>query len=277
LCGVCASVCVRNIIDASGNGIKLNQPETCIFCGHCKAVCPEDAIEIPSYAQEEFVPAPQKENFPSADNLLAFFRFRRSTRIYQRKPVEQEKIRQIIEAGRFAPTGGNFQELRFAVAHTPEMINEIRGSAIHSLSNYADRMMSASPDEPKAAAFTSNPMVLQRYAQTLKEMARKHDQGVDSLLWNAPVLIVIHVSSLVESPGVDVGLGAMQMVLMAEALGLGTCFIGFIPMAIENSPDLKKLLKIPDSHQAVTAFVAGYPDVSYLRLVSRKPARVRWL
>ncbi len=39
----------------------------------------------------------------------------------------------------------------------------------------------------------------------------------------------------------------------------------------------KKLLALGEKDKTVVAFVAGYPNVDYLRLVSRNPARVTWL
>lgn len=274
VCGNCVEVCVRRIFDDSDGTIRLNQPETCILCGHCMAVCPEDAVNVPSVDASEFVAVPDVNAFPSPEKLLAFFRYRRSTRVYKDKAVEEEKIRQIIEAGRYAPTGGNFQALRYVVAHTPEMIDRIRRLAMVSLSDYADVIGKKAEDR---ALPRLNRTIWQNYAVNLKEMARISGEGVDRLLWNAPALIVVHVSTLLENPGVDVGLASMQMVLMAQALGLGTCFIGFVPMAVENSAELKALLRIPEGHATVTSFVTGYPNVSYSRLVSRKPARIRWL
>ena len=274
MCGSCVGVCVRKIFDDSGDTLRLDRPEMCILCGHCKAVCQEDAIDIPSTDASEFIVAPDTDTFISPEELMAYFRYRRSTRNYKDTAVETEKIQKIIEAGRYAPTGGKFQALRYAVVHTPDMMEKIRRLAIESLSNYADIIERKAEDEKSPRL---NRMIWKNYAENLKEMGRLSKKGEDRLLWNAPALITIHVSKLMEEPGVDVGLGAMQMVLMAQALGLGTCFIGFIPMAVENSTELKELLRIPDGHSTVTSFVTGYPDVSYLRLVSRKQARIRWL
>ena len=43
---------------------------------------------------------------------LTLIKTRHSTRIFLQKPVEKEKIEQIVEAGRFAPGGGNNQTFR---------------------------------------------------------------------------------------------------------------------------------------------------------------------
>ena len=47
--------------------------------------------------------------------LLAAMRSRRTIRHYTKQPVEKEKIRQILEAGRYSPTGGNSQSVSFTI------------------------------------------------------------------------------------------------------------------------------------------------------------------
>ena len=50
-------------------------------------------------------------------NLL---KSRRSIRIYQEKPIPQDLLLQILEAGRWAPSGANFQPWHFIVVTDPE-------------------------------------------------------------------------------------------------------------------------------------------------------------
>jgi hypothetical protein len=58
---------------------------------------------------------------------------------------------------------------------------------------------------------------------------------------------------------------------------LGTCYIGFLVGAAQDSSEIKDLLGISHNDKPVVAFVVGYPDVEYLRLVSRNSARVKWI
>ncbi|MDE7296333.1 MAG: nitroreductase family protein, partial [Clostridia bacterium] len=50
---------------------------------------------------------------------------RRSTRIFDKKEVERDKLNQIIEAGRFAPSGGNSQSTHFIVIQSEEILSEL--------------------------------------------------------------------------------------------------------------------------------------------------------
>ena len=280
LCGLCISVCVRRIIEEGDDSVRITDPTMCILCGHCKAVCPENAPNIPSLKEEEFEPLPPKEAFPEADQLMEFFRSRRSTRIYAKEPVERDKIEKIIEAGRFAPTGGNRQPIRYVVAHTPEKIEMIRKMTFETLVEEAARI----DDAVKRHEESGEPIDqedLFRYVYTdiwrdIEEIYKQ--QGKDMLFYHAPVLVICHFDpELTTTAEVDAGMAAMQMALMAEALGLGTCYCGFLCMAVRASSELRDMLKIPEDDRVPVSFMLGYPDVPFIKLVSRDPARVQWL
>lgn len=277
LCGTCVQVCVRRIFSLTEEALALTAPETCILCGHCKAACPEDAIEIPALDASEFIPVPRKDELPSPSMLMNLFRSRRSTRVYRNLPVEKEKLEQIVQAGRFAPTGGNLQALRYVVVHTREKMETIRSLTIQSLARYAKTMEKAmeNASEARKTAMDVNRMSI--YFEMSRRAEEDFKNGMDRILWNAPALIVIHVSRLVENPGLDVGLAGMQMALMAESLGLGSCFIGMLLMAADQSEDLRRELMIPENHKMVTSMVLGYPDITYSRLVGRNREKARWL
>ena len=278
-CGLCVSLCVRRMLEEDGKRIRVTDPALCNYCGHCKAVCPTNAPLFSSMQASEFEDLPRVEKLLRASDFLRFLRRRRSLRLYQDKPVEVEKLKVILEAGRFAPTGGNRQAVEYVVARGRKILDRVATLTLRVLDEEGRRIREAverqrqmnEPVPPEYLARQSYPVVWDR-------MARKWKEGEDQLFHHAPVLILIHLKKGVTStPEVDSGLASMQMVLMAETLGLGTCFIGFLVSGVEKSGELRKALKIPDDHQVPVAFVVGYPDVKFRRLVARNPARVKWL
>lgn len=54
-------------------------------------------------------------------NVSEAIAVRRSIRKYDPRPIEPEKLRQVLEAGRLAPSGSNRQEWRFIVVTDPEL------------------------------------------------------------------------------------------------------------------------------------------------------------
>ena len=62
-------------------------------------------------------------------NLLDLAKKRFSVRSYDFKKVEQEKLLQILEAGRIAPTAGNRQPHRLIVVQTEEGLKKLAAAA----------------------------------------------------------------------------------------------------------------------------------------------------
>ena len=43
-CGICVETCGANIFTLGDLGVQTRREETCITCGQCVTVCPQDAI-----------------------------------------------------------------------------------------------------------------------------------------------------------------------------------------------------------------------------------------
>ncbi|HOO90393.1 MAG TPA: nitroreductase family protein [Syntrophales bacterium] len=265
LCGLCVSDCVRDVLEEGEQSVRVANPEDCIRCGHCKAICPVDALEIPMLDASEFEPAPRREDYPEADDLFSFFRARRSIRQFEKRPVEREKLERIIQAGRFAPTGGNRQGVNYTVVHTPEKLSQIRDTNIDLLYRKAEEIERAfDRNRQTGEPIPQDYRIRKLYVSTWETMKELMEQGIDRLFYHAPALVVLHLNpALSTSAMVDAGLAAMQMALMAEALELGTCFCGFLVFAVNDSPEFKKILNIPEKHIVPVSFVVGYPAVTY--------------
>ena len=54
-------------------------------------------------------------------DVMEAIRRRRSIRSYEDRPVEEEKLRAVLDAGRLAPSAKNLQEWRYVVVRDPEM------------------------------------------------------------------------------------------------------------------------------------------------------------
>jgi nitroreductase/NAD-dependent dihydropyrimidine dehydrogenase PreA subunit len=278
LCGECVPVCVRRILQRGETSVEILDPALCLYCGHCKAVCPADAFQF-SEGNDQFLAAPNRKEVPSAAVFFRFLRRRRSLRVYQTRPVEKAKLKMLIETGRYAPTGSNRQACEYVVVSGRKALDQACTLAIQNLQRQGKQIQEAieqcrrskKPLPEELLSRETLPPVWERIAGKWKE-------GVDQLLHHAPALILVHMKKgLATTPEIDAAIASTQMVLLAETLGLGTCYIGFLIWAIENSSDLKKMLKIPVENKTVIAFTVGYPGVEYLRFVARNPAKVNWV
>jgi nitroreductase len=102
-------------------------------------------------------------------------------------------------------------------------------------------------------------------------------QGKDRIFRNAPALIIVHAPAENVSAAQNCHLAMAHIMLMAQAMGLGTCIIGYFLTAAERDPSIIKELNIPETHKIFTCCTVGYPALTFRRLVQRKPPAVRWM
>ena len=129
---------------------------------------------------------------------------RYSVRGYQDKPVEREKILQIVEAARLAPSTSNVQPWRFVVVEDPRLRDALaeKGMGIVVPNRWA------------------------REAPVIIVMCAHLDWIVHRLGAKAADLQYYLL---------DIGIAGEHMVLTATELGLGSCWIGwFRAKAIKN-------------------------------------------
>lgn len=104
--------CPENNIKVVDKKARINS-QSCIKCGHCVAVCPKGAVSMTGFGEppEEI----NKNVVLEPQQLREVIKTRRSIRQFKEQPVDTAVIKQIIEAGRLTPTGGNVQNVSYLV------------------------------------------------------------------------------------------------------------------------------------------------------------------
>ena len=72
---------------------------------------------------------------------------RYSERFFDPRPVEQEKLDQILEAGRIVPTACNYQPQRIMVLQSPEAVAKVRGLTRYAFNAPVVLLVCANMDE----------------------------------------------------------------------------------------------------------------------------------
>ena len=174
-------------------------------------------------------------------NTLEAIKTRRSTRKFKARPVEMEKLQQIVEAGRFGPTGGNAQGNHFFVISKIETLMVLK-----ELVQNAFAKMELRDDLYKSL---KNSITLSR-------------KGHYSFSYNAPVLIVVANKKDYGNNMADVACAVENMMLAANELDLGSCYINQLKWLNEDSSIRGYLatLGLKDDERVYASVAIGYPD-----------------
>lgn len=111
-CGACARDCLRGLLVVEEGRARVREGY-CIRCGHCAAVCPAGAVRLVGGGED--APADYRPAAFDVDPavLRNAMKFRRSVRQFRPEPVGEEALAALLDAARYAPTGGNRQGNRF--------------------------------------------------------------------------------------------------------------------------------------------------------------------
>lgn len=241
-CGLCVSDCVaKNLYLIDGRAAYKSS--VCMECGHCFAICPAEAIDMPEYDTVDCRELGSLAEIDS-DKLLLAMKSRRSIRQFRDEPVEEEKLLKVIEAGRYAPTAKNSQDISYIVLQDSlAQMETAAGTLFQRL-------------QKKAGALSA----------PLKDVVID-----EHFFFKGGKAAILTVS---QSP-LDAGLASSYMELMAESLGLGVLYSGFFVAAVRLGKEIRQELGLDKEEQVVSCLVLGYPDVGYQRIVPRRPAKIK--
>lgn len=258
--GICVAECPMALIklqeDTGYPGIIPGGEKGCIQCGHCVAVCPHGALSHSRIPAED-CPRIKPELVINEEQAIQFLRSRRSIRAFKDKPVEKKKIRGLIEAASYAPTGGNSQLVEWLMVTDKRKIHELAGQTI----DIFRRNIQENPQILESNPYL--PMIINAW-----------EAGNDSILWNAPVLLVASAPKETPLGVVDLCIALSYLDLLAPTMGLGTCWAGLLQNAIVSSPSLKEFLGVPAEYPNHFPMMLGYPKAKYYRLPGRKPPKI---
>ena len=193
------------------------------------------------------------------DRKIGLFDAMRTTRAMRRlktDPVPDELIREIIEAGTWAPSGGDAQHWRFIVVKDPQIKKQLQLRYQRAFEDLKQRFHAAPPPPGKTEAQKQRMLA-----------ARDH---LTEHFHEAPVLIVC---CLVGDSGSGVGAGAsiypavQNMLLAARALGLGATLT---TRHLLYEKEVDEILGLPREAHTFAIIPIGYP-LGNFGPVSRAP------
>ena len=279
-CKLCIEVCPCNIIDFSQDKevfFIAEKEHICLKCGQCMADCSTEAIQIDGLSyKEDFFEKPENNiNYPEFVDFLAN---RRSIRNFKDKPVEKEKIQQIIDSIAFSPNGSHPSKVEFTVVNNRKIIE----SALPKIADFLDDIVKwlGSPFmrfmiKRKKGIETFN--TLKNHLVPIAKAGNYKLKYGDRITRNAPAIIIFHANKGAEEHTNNSMIYATYAMLAAHSLGLGATIIGLVPAAINKLPEVREIFKIPKENEAIISLIIGYPKYKYKKSIKRNKNKVKWL
>ena len=253
-CGLCVKACPAMLIvvnekkKAQIKEVKRMDWYGCWGCQHCLCVCPQGAISVLGKHPEDSLPMADRGAAVVMDELIAG---RKSCRHFQDRNVEKELLDHMLRILENAPTGGNKQRTEYTLIDDKEEMKKFQKLVYDKMEALAQQGI-----YPKTFDAESYQIMKDRQEQAMNG---------DLLFCSAPHLFIPHSPLALGSCREDVTIAASYFELMCAARQLGAVILRFPLNVLNNMPEVKALLKIPEDHYVGAAIGFGYPEFSYAR------------
>jgi Nitroreductase len=166
---------------------------------------------------------------------------RRSIRKYMKEQIRDEDLSVILEAAKYAPSGGNSQTWHFTVLQNKEKLMELNKFV--------------------RAAFEKLEVDENTYKSMRSGKAAAKNESY-SFYYNAPTLIIVSNERDYGNAMADSACAIENMLLASNSLNLGSCYINQLTW-FGDDKDLRTLLTefgIPEGHRVCGSIIVGYRD-----------------
>ncbi len=183
------------------------------------------------------------------NETLKIIKQRRSIRSFKDEQLKEEELQAVLEAGLYAPNAGD-QAWHFTVVQNKELL---------------DRLNLAAKEAAKQLGI-----------EGLSEIANNESYNC---FYGAPTLILVSGKEQYVPLEADCAAATQNLLLAAESIGLGSCWIYFVMFAF-NSPQgdqLRKELKIPEGYKPYDSAVLGYKKDAVVNAPDRKPDLITYI
>lgn len=253
-CGTCGWICSGFVMLRVEDGTPVLSPEAddyCFHCGQCVSVCPTGALSSSDIDIKD-CKAIVDDLKITAEQALQFVRSRRSIRNFTKEKIDQKTMYELIRNASYAPTGGNFQGVKWIVIDDREKIKQISDMT----KGFLEEMVK----------LPGNEVLLP---------ANSIGSPDDYVFWDAPAVVIAYC----DNP-IDYGIALTYLDLCAHGMGLGVCWAGYFNFALRaDHPGLKEAAGIPVDCENYYPVMVGHPDerVKYYRMPPRKEPEIRFM
>ncbi len=185
------------------------------------------------------------------NEVIKNIKSRRSIRKYKQEQISDEELSQIIEAGQYAPSGGNNQTSHFVVVQNEVILDEIKKLVLEEFSKME---------------------VTENTYKSLKGAILQSQKGTYDFMYNAPTLVIVSNLREYGNAMADSSTTLENMMLAGNSINVGSCWVNQLRWLADNDSikEYIKKLGIPKNEIICGGVVLGYAEQSDLVQIPRK-------
>ncbi|MBD3295893.1 MAG: ferridoxin, partial [Candidatus Omnitrophica bacterium] len=173
--------------------------------------------------------------------------------------VDKKVLERLIDTARYAPTGHNSQTVNWRIVHDRSRVEVYRDLVLDWMKDVVDA-------DPETAEMLQ-----------LKGIIAGCEAGMDIITRNAPHLVIAHSPEDDRMGKSSCRIAMSHFELLAPAFDVGTCWAGFLDIAVSASPRIKDALELPAGHVSRCSMMVGRPEHACHRIPLRTPATITWM
>ncbi len=185
-------------------------------------------------------------NMKAVNSVFENIYARRAVREYKPDDIPDRIIKELINAGIYAPSALNEQPWRFVVIQDRVLIKKCSDRAKKL---WLESIRSPVTDEDRE----------------LVEIASDPEFNI---FYDAPLLVLIFARPGTDSPEFGCALAAENMMLAARSLDIGSCWVG-MGSILGSDKELMREIGAPEDHRLMSQLIFGYPVKEELEVPER--------
>ena len=171
-------------------------------------------------------------------DVIEIIKSRRCVREYKEDHIPDADIEFLIDCAGYAPSGLNMQPWGFLDIKNRDVIRRLSETCKKSMIPLLEDMKHTSRSAQEYLAFLKT-------------------EGSD-MFYGAPLLVIIFGNRKAPTAVYDCAMAAQTMMLAAQSIGIGSCWIGAAQKALMDEKLLKEL-DAPEGYIIVAPLIFGYP------------------
>jgi nitroreductase/NAD-dependent dihydropyrimidine dehydrogenase PreA subunit len=242
-CGICIDR-MKGYCISENDSFPVFDESVCNTCQKCVSICPFQAILVNNKYPEKI----KSTQIISTDDLYKLLERRRSIKKFTTRPISKEIINQLISVAKFAPNQNKNIDLH--IIDDQEIIEVIDECSILFVKRIYNVLFRFKMIEAFGKLFYKE-------IETIK---RKMEYGSFKrvIYENAQIIVILSGNKHIAVTQNSAHYMLATIMYMAESLGIGSCLMDSVCLALENSKKMKRYLKIENNVLGV--LILGYSN-----------------